>query len=182
MRPAVLSSGITVRPFTRDDAAAVFAAVDADRVRLGEFMPWVWASRTPGDTAIFLRGAASSEAAGSAIHRGLFEGDRYVGSIGASIDRLNGTAEAGYWISADLQGRGVVTEAMGLLIDALVASGVRRVVLRAAVENVRSRRVAERLGFTLEGVERESMRTGERIHDVAVYSLLAREWPGAGDQ
>jgi len=35
---------------------------------------------------------------------------------------------------------------------------------------------------TVVEVECESMRTGERIRDVAVYSLVAREWPGAGGQ
>ncbi len=179
MNPAVLSSGITVRPYRIDDAAVVFAAVDADRERLGRFMPWVWSSRTPADTAAFLAGAVAGDAAGSSLQRGLYDGDRYVGSIGATIDRLNAAAEAGYWIAADQEGRGIVTEAMGLLVDALVAAGVHRIVLRAAVENTRSRRVAERLGFTLEGIARESMRTGDRVHDVAVYSLLAREWPGA---
>ncbi len=38
------------------------------------------------------------------------------------------------------------------------------------------RAVAERLGLTLEGIEREAEWIGERPHDLAIYSMLASEW------
>ncbi len=53
-----------------------------------------------------------------------------------------------------------------------------RVEIRADVENRASRAVAERLGFQLEGVLRQSYRVlDERYSDDAVYSLLASERP-----
>jgi RimJ/RimL family protein N-acetyltransferase len=57
------------------------------------------------------------------------------------------------------------------------ASGAARVQLRADVENVASRRVAEKAGFRLEGVLRSAHanpRLGRR-QDWAMYSLLPRE-------
>ncbi len=39
-----------------------------------------------------------------------------------------------------------------------------------------SRRVAERLGFTLEGIRRESHWITDRFVDHAVYGMLRREW------
>jgi ribosomal-protein-serine acetyltransferase len=59
---------------------------------------------------------------------------------------------------------------------------MNRVEVRAGVENLRSRRVAERLGFSLEGVMREAERVGGRFVDHAVYSILASEWTGTGDR
>ncbi|OFW67336.1 MAG: hypothetical protein A2Z12_06435 [Actinobacteria bacterium RBG_16_68_21] len=172
-----LTSGLVVRPFESEDVDAVFAAVAADRERLGRFMPWVWVSTTRDDTAAFITAAVAGREAGTSLQWAVFDGPRVVGAVGAGVDRLNRSAEAGYWIAADLEGRGIVTEVMRLLISELVGSGVHRVVLRAAVGNQRSRAVAERLGFTLEGVERESLRTRGVVHDAAVYSLLAGEWP-----
>jgi ribosomal-protein-serine acetyltransferase len=55
--------------------------------------------------------------------------------------------------------------------------GVNRVGLQAEVSNQRSRALAERLGFTLEGIRRQGWvnSDGEPV-DMAAYSLLASEW------
>ena len=54
-----------------------------------------------------------------------------------------------------------------------------RVEIRCALENVRSRRVPERLGFTQEGVLRRMDRLESGWSDWVVYGLLKDEW-GAG--
>jgi len=43
--------------------------------------------------------------------------------------------------------------------------------------NGRSRRAAERLGFTFEGVFRQHMVVKGRNRDTAWFSMLDREWP-----
>lgn len=55
---------------------------------------------------------------------------------------------------------------------ALEDLGFARVELRAAVENSASRRVAEHLGFTLEGVMRSGVPGQSGRFDVALYSRL----------
>jgi ribosomal-protein-serine acetyltransferase len=42
---------------------------------------------------------------------------------------------------------------------------------------VRSRAIPERLGFVHEGTLREAERIGERWLDLAVYGMLASDWP-----
>jgi ribosomal-protein-serine acetyltransferase len=49
-------------------------------------------------------------------------------------------------------------------------------VIRAGVDNARSRAIPERLGFTQEGVLREEGRGVEGFHDLVVYGLLEDEW------
>ena len=71
---------------------------------------------------------------------------------------------------------------MTLAVRALVEHAFRglrvhRVEIRAAVDNVRSRAIPERLGFTNEGVLRGAQRFPDRYEDLVVYSLLAPEWP-----
>jgi [ribosomal protein S5]-alanine N-acetyltransferase len=71
-----------------------------------------------------------------------------------------------------LWGRGVGTEAQRLTIErAFSELGAHRVVELILADNVRARRVVERLGFELEGIMRGHVRRGERLLDVAVYGL-----------
>ncbi|WP_370248454.1 GNAT family N-acetyltransferase [Nocardioides sp.] len=102
-----------------------------------------------------------------------------VGAIGATLDRLLGTAAIGYWIDADAEGRGLVTRAAHRVLDRLRPDPeIVRAEIRASVDNRRSRAVAERLGFALEGVLRSATPVGEERHDVAVYGLLLGEEDG----
>jgi ribosomal-protein-serine acetyltransferase len=105
---------------------------------------------------------------------------RIVGDMGFHApDWDHRCTEIGYWIAESEQGRGVVTRGVeGLTEHAFSVWNMNRVELRAGVDNTSSRRVAERLGFTLEGVLRQAERVGDRYVDLAVYAMLAAEWPG----
>jgi ribosomal-protein-serine acetyltransferase len=54
--------------------------------------------------------------------------------------------------------------------------GLHRITIRAGVENVRSRAIPERLGFTREGLQREAGRGMGRYYDLVIYGLLESEW------
>ncbi len=85
-----------------------------------------------------------------------------------------GTCSVGYWVAAGARGRGIATRALRLVVAAALRGGARRIELKAMTDNVGSRRVAERVGFTLEGVLRSVLEHGcssERI-DLALYSML----------
>ena len=109
----------------------------------------------------------------------IVERGRIVGSIGfPAVNRDLGSCEIGYWLGRAAQGRGTMTLAVRALIDhAFGPWKLHRVMIQAGVGNARSRAVAERLGFTLEGVLREAERYPDgRCIDLAVYGLLATEW------
>ncbi|MBA2646504.1 MAG: GNAT family N-acetyltransferase, partial [Pyrinomonadaceae bacterium] len=97
-----------------------------------------------------------------------------------SVDRIewqNKLAEMGYSLGAEYQGRGIVTACMCVLIDyAFDELKLNRVELRCAAENLKSRAVAERLGFTQEGELRESWLIHGRFVGQVVYGMLASEW------
>ena len=73
-------------------------------------------------------------------------------------------------------GRGLVTKAAKRVVAHLFeAEQLHRLEMQCGTENVRSRAVPERLGFTLEGVRRQSHWITDRFIDHAVYGLLADE-------
>jgi ribosomal-protein-serine acetyltransferase len=56
--------------------------------------------------------------------------------------------------------------------------GLHRMEIHAATENVKSRAVAERLGFTQEGVAKGAEWLHQRWVDHAVYAMLPDRWRG----
>ena len=72
------------------------------------------------------------------------------------------------------------TEAIYLLVrNAFDELGYRRLEWKCDALNARSRRAAERLGFTFEGIFRQHMIVKGRNRDSAWFSLLDGEWPAA---
>lgn len=69
------------------------------------------------------------------------------------------------------------TEAIYLLGKQAFALGNRRLEWKCNNDNARSKRAAERFGFTFEGVFRKHMVTKDHNRDTAWYSITDDEWP-----
>jgi len=107
---------------------------------------------------------------------------RLVGWVNLLIERPARRAEVGYWLDAGFEGQGLVTRAVTAVLDhAFGTLGLHRVKLQTITNNKRSRNVAQRLGFTQEGVLREAAVFPDERRDVVVYGLLAREWHKAAN-
>lgn len=92
----------------------------------------------------------------------------------------HGTIEIGHlWFSAELQRTTAATEAVFLLLHQAFALGNRRVEWKTDSRNAASRRAAERLGFTFEGIFRQHRWFKGENRDTAWFSLLDRTWPAA---
>jgi RimJ/RimL family protein N-acetyltransferase len=117
---------------------------------------------------------ASGESAAFAIV--LAGGDEYLGGIGVRSGPWP-VGEIGYGVRREVRGRGVATRALQLLARwAFDELGLARLQLVTDVENVASQRVAERAGFTREGVLRQALEVKGRRSDCIMYSLLPGDW------
>ncbi|MGY6411316.1 MAG: GNAT family N-acetyltransferase [Alkalilacustris sp.] len=94
------------------------------------------------------------------------------------IQPEHGTAELGHVrFSPRLQRTTAATEAVFLILRRLFADlGYRRVEWKCDTLNTRSRRAAERLGFTFEGVFRNHLVVKGRNRDTAWYAMTDAEW------
>ena len=91
----------------------------------------------------------------------------------------HGVIEIGHiWFGTPLQRTTAATEAIYLLgKHAMEDLGYRRFEWKCNALNQKSRRAAERFGFTFEGVFRQHMVVKGRNRDTAWYALLDHEWP-----
>ena len=76
-----------------------------------------------------------------------------------------------------MPGRGYMQEAVGaVLTHCFTTLGIHRVEAEIEPGNVRSARLAERLGFQREGLLRERLFVANEPRTVQMYSLLRSEW------
>jgi RimJ/RimL family protein N-acetyltransferase len=95
------------------------------------------------------------------------------------IEPAHGVIEIGHiWFGGPLQRTPAATETIYLLArHAFDDLGNRRLEWKCDAANARSRRAAERFGFTFEGVFRQHQIVKGRNRDTAWYAMLDGEWP-----
>ena len=166
-------SGVLLRPFTDADVPAVTAAC-----RDPEIQRWIPVPSPYGedDARTFVARCREGWHDRDAWNFAIVEatsGD-LVGSISVRLVESNG--QVGYWIKPEARGGGIATRALRLLSGwAFEELGLERLQLIVEPENVASQRVAERAGFTREGLLRSYMPFRDRRRDFFMYSLLPEE-------
>ena len=154
---------------------AINAAFVESRAELAPWMPWAKGPMTPADSETHCRDAQAKWYARQMIdfcfHRrtdGAFVGKGGLHTIEWAIPKF----EIGYWIRTSCARQGFATEATRALTDLAAGTlGARRIEITSDARNVPSRRVAEKCGYTLEGIRRQSRRdnAGE-LADSCMYA------------
>ena len=100
-----------------------------------------------------------------------------LGSIGVhDVNPVDRRGNIGYWLAREARGRGIMTRAVTMLSKwAFENLGIDRIEIPVDSQNTASRAVAERAGYTFEGVLRSHTVIKGRRRDMAIYSLLRRE-------
>lgn len=93
------------------------------------------------------------------------------------ITPAHGVIEVGHiCLSPALQGTCAATEAMVLLADWVFGAGYRRYEWKCNALNLASRRAAQRLGFSFEGIFRHHMVIKGRNRDSAWFAMTDQDW------
>lgn len=115
---------------------------------------------------------------GQGYHLGIWYEEELIGTIDyANLDWRSRKVELGFWIDAAMQRKGIMTKVCQTLIrHAFEELELNKVEITCATGNQRSRAMAERLGFALEGIHRQGDWQHDHYDDVAYYGLLVDEW------
>ena len=93
-----------------------------------------------------------------------------------------GTIEVGHiCLAPELARSRAATEGLFLMMRAAFGMGYRRYEWKCNALNLPSRRAAQRLGFSFEGVHRQAMVVKGRNRDTAWFSILDGEWPALAE-
>jgi len=173
-----IAPGLAMRTLELTDAKPLFALVDANRYYLRQWMPWLDFTTCVEEIIPFLQSCIDGYATGTCMRWTLLIDGELSGMLSLEeISELHRGAKIGYWQSNEYQGRGYMTRAVQALIRyGFAERALHLIEIRAAVENRKSRAVAERVGMSFEGIQREREWLYDHFVDHAVYTLLETEW------
>ena len=172
--PALAAEGIVLRRPVPGDVPWIAAAC-SDR-ELSRYIPGIPYPYSLPDARAFIEDAGRGWARGSdaAFVIAHAAGGDSLGTIGLHLSADDaGLAAVGYWLRREARGHGAATIAVRLVSSwAFDELGIKRLNLITAPENLASQRVAERAGFTREGILRAWMPTRDGRRDSVMFSLL----------
>ena len=176
-----LTEDAVLIPRTAAITDAYHELVAENTERLARWEPWATKPAEVEETRSFLETSGRNWLDGSELPVAIAvksSGQWHLaGALSLTISRYTRSAEIGYWISGDYEGRGLVTRAAAAMLDqAFGPLGLDRVSLHTDPANERSRAVARRLGFVEEGLLRQGTAFPDERRDELVYGLLAQEW------
>lgn len=175
--PAIQTDRLLLRKLTLHDAEAVFAYSRDPEV--ARHVLWD-AHRTIGESRAYirymLRRYRMTEPASWGIE--LKESGFIIGTIGFMwIQDDNRAAEVGYSLSRNYWGRGIMTEALGAVLDySFNTLNLNRVEAIHELANPASGAVMRKCGMLHEGTLREKLMNKGRYVDVELYAALRRDF------
>ena len=166
------SERVSLRPIEREDLQFIRDEKTDSRVRRSLGWPY------PENAAQIGEYFEDTLSGGDGIHLLVVGEGEPAGTVSFhEISDDGRTAELGYWIAPERQGRGYATAAVRLLLAyGFEQRGFHRVEARIFERNDASRAVVEKAGFTHEGRVRESEFIDGAYRDVDIYGLLADEY------
>jgi RimJ/RimL family protein N-acetyltransferase len=172
---------LLLRPFRRRDVAPLVDAVRESMPELSAWLPWAHGSYGRADGLRFVRDSVAAWAEGRAHDfaiRARDDDERHLGNISVwPTSRREQSGEIGYWIATPESGKGLATEAGARVLQvAFEELGLHRVILRVAVGNEASERVADKLGFVREGLLRKEVLVNGVWMDHSLWAMLDEEF------
>jgi ribosomal-protein-serine acetyltransferase len=176
-RAPLRTEQLLLEPISPEHTEALWAATEASLEELGRWMLWAVDATREG-TETFAAEAEREWREGTGFHFAILLDGELAGALGLEVRApINRIGEIGYWIRSDLAGRGLVTEAAEAVVAfGFEVLGLYRLELRAGVMNGASQRVAQKLGFHLEGTLRKGCPGGPEPYDCHMYGLLLEDF------
>ncbi|WJP97842.1 GNAT family N-acetyltransferase [Macrococcus bovicus] len=161
-------------PLPEKDGKMIYRLISDNRAYLNEFLPWPDYMKSSEDEIKFLQNSLTEFAAGKGLVLVIRYQEEIVGLIDFhAINPANSSAEIGYWLTEDAQGKGIMTRAVqGMIELGFDYFDFNRLTLVIQVENKASQKVAERSGFEVEGKMKDYIKEKSEFRDAYLYALI----------
>lgn len=172
-----IDQNIKLELINENHAQPIFDLVDANRMHLREWLPFVDRMQTVEFAENFVKGTMQRNQDGNEFAFVIIANGKVVGRIGVyKIDGQNKIGEIGYWLAENLQGKGIITQSCKAIIDFGFSDlQLNRIEIKCGTENLKSKTIPEKLNFTHEGVLRQGELLYDKFIDLHLYSLVKND-------
>lgn len=139
---------------------------------------WLKDDRSIENTHAFIKRNLKQFAENEGFAAGIWYEDEMAGQIEYNyLDWNTQKTEIGFWLGESFQGKGLVTKSCRVLINyAFNELKLNRVEMHCGIENTKSRKIPEKLGFRKKGVIRQAGWLQDYFVDFVIYGMLASKW------
>lgn len=168
----------SLRQLQPEHAPALFQLINLSRKTLRKFLPWVDYNTQEEHSLRFIELMLRKADEQDAIAFGIWHNNELCGVIDLhDWDHTLQKAEIGYWIAETHQGKGIASSACKTLVGyAFTAMRLNKVEVRFVLQNEKSAQIPIKLGFTKEGVLRQSAKLHGQYVDMVVMGMLRKDW------
>jgi ribosomal-protein-serine acetyltransferase len=175
----LVDGDILVRPLVLTDEQSLFAAVRESIREVSPWLSWCHEDYSIEETREFLRSRVDKSQGDEWYSFGVFDRNdsRVLGGVGLNfINRVHQFGNLGYWVRTSAAGKGVASKASRLVARfGFEQLGLARIEILAAVSNIASQRVAEKIGAVREGILRKRLLIRGELHDAVMFSLVGED-------
>jgi ribosomal-protein-serine acetyltransferase len=165
-----------IRPYDFSCVAGLYEAADESRKNVSPWMAWLHKDYSLQDAENWTVHAIYAWNAQTEYEFVIYdrEDGRVAGSCGLNrINMKDKICNLGYWVRTSKTRLGAATQAAGLLKEfGFGPLGLNRLEIVIAESNHASRGVAEKAGALYEGIQRNRLCVGEKVHHAHMYALI----------
>ena len=171
---------LVVRFYRADDVARLFEAVRESIPEVSPWLAWCHQNYSIEESRDFIQARTDKSQGEEWYSFGVFDRNndgRFLGGVGLNfINRVHQFGNLGYWVRTSATGKGVASRASRLVARfAFAELGLHRIEILAAVPNIASQRVAEKLGAVREGLLRKRLLIRGEPQDAVMFSLVRED-------
>ena len=149
-----------------------------NRNYLMQWLPWIKPTYLLDHTKQFIENSLNEYQKGCGSQYVIFYDDVICGVNGLNrADPQKKQANIGYWLAQNATGKGIITRTTReLLRIGFDEYKLDKIEIRCAIDNLKSRAIPERLGFTFESTQKHSEWLYTHFVDHAIYTLEASQF------
>lgn len=173
-----INSDLYLKLLEKEDAYRLFDIINFNREYLRCWLPWLDHTKDVEYIKQNIEEANEKYNNNMGFELGIWYKSCLVGVIGIHEINLKEQKTAiSYWLAEEYQGNGIITNSVKFVISYVFKEiKLKKIEIRCAVDNKKSRAIPERLGFKFESIKELAENLYGKIHDHAIYSIEINQY------